>query len=237
MPNICPLNSTLPFSFNVSRQKRKTLVVFVKSGKVEVRAPRFASSKWINEFVSSHSDWIVSEIAQQRRKSRQRLVIADRREVLFMGRPRTIVVLVGPQQEVRLTRDFLFIYTRKNTPEKIEHLFNEWLKDKAREYMAVESFKVARQLGVRHKLKDVVFRKTKSKWGHCCQDGTIQYNWLTMMAPKKVIHYLIAHECSHLRHMNHSKAFWDTVESVCPDYKELRDWLGDNGHRFWSQPE
>ena len=64
--------------------------------------------------------------------------------------------------------------------------------------MTSESWKVAKQLGVEHKLKKVVFRKTKSKWGHCCQNGTIQYNWLAMMAPKDVINYLIVHECSHL---------------------------------------
>jgi len=235
MADICNLKSTYPFDFEVHRSKRKSLMLFIKGGKVEVRAPRFASSKWINEFVYSQKEWILGEIARQRRHFRQRLVIADGREITFLGRPRTIVVLVGPQQEVRATRDFLFIYTRKNTPEKIEKLFYGWLKDKAREYMTVETFKVARLLGLRHKLKDVSYRKTKSKWGHCCQDGTIQFNFLAMMAPREVINYLIVHECSHLKYMDHSKRFWAVVESICPDYREHREWLADNGHRFWSQ--
>lgn len=177
----------------------------------------------------------MGELARQKRQFRQRLVIADGREFLFMGRPRTIVVLVGPQQEVRLTRDFLFIYTRKHTPEKLEKLFNDWLRDKAMEHMTVETLKVARRLGLRHKLKTVNYRKTRSKWGHCCQDGTIQYNYLAMMAPREVINYLIVHEVSHLKYMDHSKRFWDTVASICPNYKAYRDWLGDNGHRFWSR--
>jgi len=235
MPDICSLNSTLPFNFDVQRQNRKSLVVYIKSGKVEVRAPRFASGKWINEFVLSQADWIMGELARQKRQFRQRLVIADGREFLFLGRPRTIVVLVGPQQEVRLTRDFLFIYTRRNTPEKLEKMFNDWLKDKAMEHMTVETLKVARRLGLRHKLKEVKYRKTRSKWGHCCQDGTIQYNYLAMMAPREVINYLIVHEVSHLKHMDHSKRFWDTVASICPNFKRYRDWLGDNGHRFWSR--
>jgi len=81
----------------------------------------------------------------------------------------------------------------------------------------------------------VSYRKTKSKWGHCCQDGTIQFNFLAMMAPREVINYLIVHECSHLKYMDHSKRFWAVVESICPDYREHREWLADNGHRFWSQ--
>lgn len=235
MPEICNLNSTLPFDVEIKRSNRKSLVLYVKSGNVEVRAPRYASSKWINDFVFDKQDWILGELARQKRQIRQRLVIADGREITFLGKPRTIVVLVSAQQDVRLTRDFLFIYTRKHTPDRLEKLFNNWLKDKAREYMAVETFKVARQLGVNHKVKNIVFRKTRSKWGHCCADGTIQYNWLTMMAPREVVHYLIAHECSHLRHMNHSARFWNTVASVCPNYRELRNWLSDNGHRFWSR--
>ena len=235
MAEICNLDTTFPFIFDVQRQKRKSLVVYIKGGKVEVRAPRFASTKWINEFVLSQKDWILGEMARQRRHFRQRLVIADGREITFLGRPRTIVVLVGPQQEVRATRDFLFIYTRKNTPEKLEQLFNNWLKEKAMEHMTVETLKVARQLGLHHKLKEVQFRKTKSKWGHCCQDGTIQYNFLAMMAPREVVRYLIVHECSHLKVMDHSRRFWQIVESLCPDYQEHRDWLADNGHRFWSK--
>ena len=235
MPDICNLNSTFPFKVDIKRSNRKYLIICVKSGKVEVRAPRYSSIKWINDFVYDKQDWILEELAKQKRQIRQRLVIADGREFTFLGKPRTIVVLISSQQDVRLTRDFLFIYTRKNKPEQLEKLFNAWLKDKAMEYMAVETFKVARQLGVNHKLKNVVFRKTRAKWGHCCADGTIQYNWLTMMAPREVIHYLIAHECSHLRHMDHSRRFWDTVASVCPNYQELRHWLSENGHRFWSR--
>ena len=234
MPEICKLKPTYPFNFEIIRSKRKSLAIYVKSGKVEVRSPRFASTKWIHEFVFENKSWIESELTRQKRHHRQRLVIADGREISFMGKPRTIVVLVSNQQEVRVTRDFVFLYVRKSTPENLEKLFNDWLKDKAREHMTVETYKIAKQLGVHHRLKDIVYRKTKTKWGHCCQDGTIQFNWLSMMAPKDVINYLIVHECSHLRHMDHSKKFWQTVESVCPNYQELRHWLAENGHRFWS---
>ena len=235
MPEICNLDPTLPFNFEINRSKRKSLVIYIKSGIVEVRAPLNSSRKWIHEFVFEQKTWIISELARQKLQHRQRLVIAEGREVPFLGKSRTIVALVSHQQEVRVTKDFIFIYTRRNTPENLEKLFNRWLKDKAMEYMTVETIKVARQLGLEHKLKEVVFRKTKSKWGHCCSDGTIQYNWLAMMAPREVINYLIVHECSHLRHMNHSKKFWQVVESVCPNYQELRQWLAEHGHRFWSR--
>lgn len=50
-----------------------------------------------------------------------------------------------------------------------------------------------------------------------------------MMAPPEVIDYVVVHELCHRKQMNHSKAFWDEVASVCPDYKEAKNWLKEHG--------
>jgi predicted metal-dependent hydrolase len=225
---------TFPFNYSITRSKRKTLAIYIKSGKIDIRAPLNSPDKWINEFIETKTPWIQKQLSDQQQKLAQKLVIADNCTVSFFGHPRTIQVIISTQQKIEMNWDHLFIYTRKNTPEQLEKLFNRWLMDQAKEYMATQTIKTARILGVESKLKEVVFRKTKTKWGHCCHDGTIQYNWLTMMAPKPVVDYLIAHETSHLLHMNHSKRFWATVEKLCPDYLNLTDWLKHNGHRLWT---
>ena len=225
---------TFNFDYEITYSKRKNLSIYIKSGKADVRAPKNSSILWINEFLVEKSSWIEQKIAEQRGKDAQKLKISDGLVVPFFGEPRKIRVIVSSTQKVEIDSDHLYLYIRDNTPEKLEKLFNRWLMDQAREYMTTQTIKIARQLGMEDKLKEVVFRKTKTKWGHCCHDGTIQYNWLTMMAPKAVIDYLIAHESSHLVHMNHSKSFWQTVATVCPDYKNLKGWLKDNGHRLWS---
>ncbi|MDR0782118.1 MAG: M48 family metallopeptidase [Pseudomonadales bacterium] len=226
-------SSSLPFPFELTRSRRKTLVVYVKGGKVEVRSPLRASSEWILSFLTDKSPWIQTQLEVQRLKQRERLIIADNRFVPFLGQPRLIQVIIGTQQKVVLHDEYLYFFVRETHRGKLEQLFNNWLLQQAKEYMATQTIKYARLLGVEHKFKNVVFRRTKSKWGHCCQDGTIQYNWLAMMAPRDVINYLIAHETSHLKHLNHSAKFWNTVALLCPNYKELRHWLGENGHRFW----
>jgi hypothetical protein len=226
---------TFPFEYEIFRTRRKTLVIYVKSGKVEVRSPLRASSTWIHSFLKEKTAWILDQLATQKLKQKERLVIGDNRLVPFLGRPRRILVVLSNQQKAQLKGDHLYLYSRDNHPVRLEKLFNTWLQDQAREFMATETIKMARMLGVERKLKDVAFRKTRSKWGHCCQDGTIQYNWLAMMAPREVVRYLIIHESCHLRYLNHSARFWDLVESICPDYKVLRNWLADNGHRFWTR--
>ena len=51
-----------------------------------------------------------------------------------------------------------------------------------------------------------------------------------MLAPPRVLDYVVIHELCHLTHMDHSPAFWAKVESIDPDYKEHRKWLKDNGN-------
>ncbi len=226
---------TFSFNFEISRSNRKTLSIIIKSGKVEVKSPKYLSEVDIYDFIAQKQHWIEKHLAEQEVKLTQNLVISEGYEVMFFGKPRRIEVIYAGRPKVEISDDRLLIYSRSNEPAVLEKHFSKWLKHQASEYMTTQTIKAARTLGVEDRLKEVVFRKTKTKWGHCSSDGTIQYNWLTMMAPKEVINYLIAHESSHLVHMNHSKPFWQTVASICPDYKNLKDWLKTYGHRFWTE--
>lgn len=226
---------TFPFEFSITRSNRKTLSIIIKSGNVEIKSPIYTRNVEIFDFIRQKQNWIEKHLTEQEIKLSQRLVIAEGYDVLFFGKPRRIRIFHARQPKVELTNSSLRIYTRNGDPQELEKQFNQWLKYQASEYMTTQTIKMARKLGVERKLKKVVFRKTKTKWGHCENNGTIQYNWLTMMAPKPVIDYLIAHESSHLKHMNHSAKFWETVASICPDYLNLKDWLSTYGHRFWTE--
>lgn len=224
---------TFPFSYQIVRSRRKTLVVYVKGGNVEVRAPLRASEKWIASFLSDKSSWIKQQVSSQKQRKLEKLVIADGSHISVLGEPLTIQIVTAARARAVLHRSTLTLFVKDRSKEKVEKLFREWLLEQAKVYMPARVRQYARQLGLEHKLKTVVFRLTKTKWGHCCQDGTIQFNWMVMLAPKQVLDYLIAHETSHLRHLDHSQRFWNTVETLCPDYRKLRDWLSENGHRLW----
>lgn len=70
----------------------------------------------------------------------------------------------------------------------------------------------------------------KTRWGSCSSNGTLSFSWRLMLAPPRVLDYVVIHELCHLTHMDHSPAFWAKVESIDPDYKEHRKWLKDNGN-------
>ncbi|MDE6404610.1 MAG: M48 family metallopeptidase [Lachnospiraceae bacterium] len=75
----------------------------------------------------------------------------------------------------------------------------------------------------------ITIRDQKTRWGSCSAKGTLSFNWRLMLAPPAVLDYVVVHELCHLTHMDHSKAFWTLVESVCPDYRIHRKWLKEHG--------
>ena len=78
----------------------------------------------------------------------------------------------------------------------------------------------------------ITIRDQKTRWGSCSAKGTLSFNWRLMLAPPAVLDYVVVHELCHLTHMDHSPAFWQAVEAVCPDYRTHRKWLKDHGHEL-----
>ena len=79
------------------------------------------------------------------------------------------------------------------------------------------------------RVEKVSFRDSKTRWGSCSGRKTISLNWRLVFLPPEVGHYVCAHEAAHLLHLNHSKAFWEVVEKVCPTYQKQRKWLKAHG--------
>lgn len=75
----------------------------------------------------------------------------------------------------------------------------------------------------------VVIKDQKTRWGSCSTKRNLNFNWRLIMAPKEVLDYVVVHELSHLKHMDHSVKFWERVECYMPDYRICRQWLKENG--------
>ncbi|MDP3133862.1 MAG: M48 family metallopeptidase, partial [Burkholderiaceae bacterium] len=72
-----------------------------------------------------------------------------------------------------------------------------------------------------------------TRWGSAKSDGTIRLHWRLMQFSPQVLDYVVAHELSHLRHMDHSPRFWATVASVVPDHAARRAELRRSGPPLW----
>lgn len=113
------------------------------------------------------------------------------------------------------------------TPEQRSALEKRY-REAAKEYVPKRAAYYAAFLGVSYDRIRIAGQKTR--WGSCSSNKTLSFNWKLMLAPPKVLDYVVVHEVCHLGEMNHSPRFWALVESLMPDYKQQRKWLKDNGH-------
>ncbi|MFC1722055.1 M48 family metallopeptidase [Patescibacteria group bacterium] len=79
-------------------------------------------------------------------------------------------------------------------------------------------------------LKKIRLSGAKKRWGSCSSNKTISLNWKLIFVPEEVFDYVVIHELSHIKHMNHSQKFWNEVKNYCPNYKTHKKWLKNNDH-------
>ena len=67
----------------------------------------------------------------------------------------------------------------------------------------------------------ITIRNQKTRWGSCSSKGNVNFNYQLYYMPRELMDYVIIHELSHRRHMNHSAEFWQEVEKYCKTYRVL----------------
>lgn len=85
----------------------------------------------------------------------------------------------------------------------------------------------ATALGVTH--GPIRVKDTRSRWGSCAPDGTLAFSWRLVMAPERVMNYVVAHEVTHLKELNHSKHFWAQLARLDTRREEAVAWLTTEG--------
>ena len=76
----------------------------------------------------------------------------------------------------------------------------------------------------------ITIRNQRTRWGSCSAKGNLNFNCLLMLTPPEVIDSVVVHELCHRLEMNHSKAFYDNVLRVFPEYRKWDKWLKTNGN-------
>ncbi len=225
--------AALPFQCEIIRSKRKTLALHVSNKKVEVRCPIFVTRYEIAAFVESNRPWIERRLSEESKRNSEVLKIENGRQIFYRARELTIEFKEGRKERIIVSGGRFIIQGHKLNSGKAKKQVEEFLKQKAQEYLIPRAMGLAKHLGVDRKIRKINLRKTKTKWGHCTSKGVLQYNYLIMLAPYSIIDYMITHEICHLVHMDHSARFWNLVDSLCPNSQHYVKWLKEHEHRYW----
>ena len=224
-------------AYEVKRRKRRTIGFSVGAEGLAVSAPKWVPLYEIDQAEQGKSGWILKKLHETRERHRRlesaRIDWKDGATFPFLGEP-VRVVLDSRQAHTALHPD-----PRDNAPERalcvslpvdaapgqIQHAVQAWLMQQARQLFASRLDHFAPQLDVQW--RKLSLSSAATRWGSASASGAIRLNWRLLHLRPAVIDYVVVHELSHLRVMDHSPRFWATVRTVMPDYAALRRQLKD----------
>lgn len=132
--------------------------------------------------------------------------------------------LLRPRVVIRDSEIVVYQSELKNIHHKT--ILLKFFKELARTTITKKTKAYASQYGF--EVNKIAIRDQSSRWGSCSSLKNLNFNWRLIFAPTEVLEYVIVHELCHTAQMNHSKAFWDLVSLIKPDWRSSRKWLREN---------
>jgi predicted metal-dependent hydrolase len=210
------------------RARRLIVKVDSSTGEVSVVARSKRDLDHAFEFARGESAWIARRLARVPKQ----VALDLGAHIPFRGEEYVIEQAEKGSAPVSIdhaTRTFRVGGHREHSPRRIL----DFLKREARRTLDARTFEFAKRVGVNP--KRITIRDTASRWGSCSTARTLSFSWRLILAPPFVLDYVVAHEVSHLRHMNHGVRFWALVKELVEDVEQPQVWLSRNGpllHRY-----
>jgi predicted metal-dependent hydrolase len=216
----------VPLVFQSHRRARRYVLRVKPDGTARVTIPRGGSKREAFEFVHKNIGWIEKQLQKPPPPSCPPRVFQAGTRLLFRGEWAALA-LGADRRTVEFADQAVFIAADAEDwrPAIERHL---WRLAKgelvARTWELAEVCR-AFDPAAMQRLRRVTVRNQRSRWGSCSAKGTVSLNWRLMHTPAWVRDYLILHELTHLREMNHSPRFWQRVAQACPEYGLAETWL------------
>ena len=212
---------------NFKKSKRaKNISVRIKPFEdVTVIVPRFSSFKNAEYFVYQKLNWIKKTIIKIQKFKKpnttfdvnkdyatkfHKIRISISNDKFYINRSDEIISLNFPSKTNLKSH---------NIQSQIKDLIVRVLKEEAKIYLPKRTYSLASQKQIQ--FQKVSIRNTKTRWGSCSHKNNISLSLHLMKLPYELIDYVILHELAHILVKNHSKEFWETLEKICPNSKEL----------------
>ena len=243
-------------AYEFKRSKRRTIGFSVGPEGLVVSSPKWVPLYEVEAALRERADWIVRKLGESR-EQRERLESAriewrDGTTIPFLGEQ--VIVVLDPRHRFGSIGAALVPYSTDSSnhptlagiphmtlhvalphtasPEQIRDAVQAWLMRQAKRIFTERLNHFAPLLGVQW--QKLSLSSAGTRWGSASSTGSIRLNWRLVHFKQSVLDYVVAHELSHLRVMDHSPRFWDTVRTVVPDYPALRATLKDEILPRWS---
>lgn len=226
------------FEFRIIRRKRKTISIKIThEGEVIVTSPFNIREETLLSIIKKKEKWITNKL----QLFRQQESIKDRNfrngeKLLYLGKELELEINNLNKENhfkideynlydnlVRILDTKVIVYIDDNKENIIRELIVKFYRIEAERLLKERTFYYSKIIGVNP--NKITIKDQKTIWGSCSSKKNINYSYRIIMAPVDIIDYIVVHELCHLIHMNHSKEYWKSVESILPDYRDRKQWL------------
>jgi predicted metal-dependent hydrolase len=220
-------------AYRFKRSSRRTIGLTINEDGLSVSAPRWASYKNIDALLTEKQKWIFNKLVevreQQARAITPPITWENGASLPYLGK--NITLHFSPMTHIKsatptLSKDgsvLCLCLPQDAGTQQIKDRVQSWIKKQALVFFTERLDYYAKKLGVKY--TRLSLSSATTRWGSCNNEGHIRLNWRLLHFSPTIIDYVVAHELSHLKEMNHSARFWDTVASIFPEYDNVREHL------------
>ncbi len=215
--------------YDLQLMQRKTLSISVHPDlSIIVKAPEKTKLEDVEKKVYQRAKWILN---QQRRFEIYLPDVPPRKYVSgeshrFLGRQYRLRIIKSDTDQIKLTRQFLEVYSPDMSSANARVLVENWIREQAnkifQEHLSTSYSKLARE---KIPYPKISIRRMQSSWGSCSAKGTITLNIKLIQVPVEYIDYVIIHELCHLKHLHHEPEFYKLLSRIMPDWKRKKEKL------------
>jgi predicted metal-dependent hydrolase len=209
-----------------TRARRMILRIDNNINGAVVTLPSWTSEREALLMVQEKSDWVLTKLDNMPTK----ISFESGVQIPFLGEYHIVYHDPNQKEVVKKGENEIRLGGRE---EHLSRRLGDWLRKEAKIIIQPKAIEMAKKLN--GKIGRISIRDTKSRWGSCAASGNLSFCWRLILTPEWVLNYVIAHEVSHLRHMNHGSEFWQTVADFNVRVDAARVWLSKNAeqlHRY-----
>jgi predicted metal-dependent hydrolase len=220
--------------YRLLRSKRRSIGFLIDDDGLRITAPKWVTLAEIDSAIREKQRWIFAKLNERRERSASRLQPQmqwrDGATLPYMGSELTLRIRANHALGIAFdasTQELTVCLPADADEQQMKDRVQSWLQSQAKEIFAQRLPVYAEKLQVRYRA--FALSSAMTQWGSCTADGKIRLNWRLIHFSLPLIDYVIAHELSHLREMNHSPRFWATVQSVFPEFQAAKKALRERG--------
>ena len=215
------------------RRGRRGVGLKVDEAGLTVSAPSTLPVRDIEAVIRDSSAWVIRKVGEWRARQVPPAAWHDGAALPFLGGYLSLRLRPGGRFHAERTGEELVLRTPAGATEAaIRAAVVAWYKRAALAYLQQRVALHCARSGIEP--PRLMLSSALQRWGSCNTRREVRLTWRLVKAPEALVDYVICHELAHLRHMNHSRAFWGEVERQCPGHVALRKQLLASDHLYRS---